>query len=53
MRILLAISLSFNILSILMAHGDEYDPCADSLHWEVRQINPYEDTLIVTDPYGD
>lgn len=34
---------------------DDYEPCScpEGISWEVNQINPYADTVIVPDPYGD
>jgi hypothetical protein len=34
---------------------DDYEPCScpDIQSWEVPQVNPYEDTIIVPDPYGE
>jgi len=33
----------------------EPDPCSGAEHisWDVNQINPYENTVIIIDPYGE
>lgn len=59
MRVLLIISILLNIIAANYYEEDRYtepeeDPCSgESIHWNAPQVNPYEDTLIVTDPYGD
>lgn len=58
MRILLTLSILLNIVNIVAAAGyyDTYEyidePCSgEEIHWNVTPYNPYENTLIITNPY--
>ena len=55
MKAALLLFLVFYFLSASSRDTDCYCPCKEDNedHWEVPQVNPYEDTIIVTDPYAD
>jgi hypothetical protein len=54
MRLLLILSILLNIIAATSYDQYEYvdDPCSgEEIHWSVTPYNPYQDTLIITNPY--
>ena len=54
MKLILILSLLLNVFAA--GYRDEYedigDPChGEEIHWSVKPYNPYEDTIIITNPY--
>jgi len=52
--LLLSCLVALLINAIALGYYDDENPCGgEVIHWEANQINPYENTVIVVDPYGN
>lgn len=51
MKILILTTVIVVSLSVANSQDNEYDPCGEYYHWEANQINPFQDTKVIINPY--